>query len=107
MKSGAEIGQIFPVSSRLAFPPVHFPQTLSEVKPDLGLRRLQGEGGIPGPAVGTVEAAALGTRVGKSRIHNMPVGNTKYQFMDGNTGQPIRFSQQAFVACALELKQIL
>ena len=107
MKSGAEIGQVLPVGRGFALLPVHLPQTLGKVKRNFGLRRVERERGIPGPAIRTIEAAAFGTRMGEGGIYDVPVGNSEYQFMDGDAGQQIRFSQQTFIGCALELEKIL
>ncbi len=107
VKSCAEIGQILPVGRGFALLPIHFLQTLGKVKRNFDLRGVEGEPGIPGPAIRTIEAAALGTRVGEGGIYDVPVRNSEDKFMDGDTGQEIRFSQQPFISCAIELEKIL
>ena len=43
----------------------------------------------------------------ESGIYDVPVGNSEYQFMHGDPRQQVRFPQQPFVGCALELEKIL
>jgi hypothetical protein len=104
---GAEIGQIFPVSRGFALLPIHFLQTPGKMECHFGLRRVERERGIPGPAIRTIEAATLGARVGEGGIHDVRVRDSENKFMDGDAGQQIGFPQQPFVGCAIELKQIL
>ena len=107
MKPAAEIGKILAIGRSFAFFPVHLAQTLGKVKRDFSLRRVEGKCAIPRPAIGAIEPAALGTGVSKSRIHDVPVGNSEYQFVDGDPRQQVRFPQQPFVGCALELEKIV
>ncbi len=107
MKRAAEIGQVLAIGRSFAFFPVHLAQALRKVKRDFSLSRLEGKCAIPRSAIGAVEPAALGTGVSKSRIHDVPVGNSEYQFVHGDPRQQVRFPQQTFVGCSLELEEIV
>jgi hypothetical protein len=76
------------------------------VEGNLGLRRSQLEGRVPGAAMGTVEPAAEWMRMGEGRVDDPVRRNAENKLAHTNVGQLLIFSEQTIVRRALEIENV-
>ena len=77
------------------------------MKGDFGLRRLDRKCRIPSTPIGTIESAAKRMSVAEGGVHNLRVGNGKYQFMQPDPRKQTGLSQQPVVRGTLELGEFV
>lgn len=82
-----KISEVFDIFEDLGMRPVDFLKLPAAMKRHLRLRRFELKGRVPCTTVPTIEPTAARMSICKRRVHDMGVGDAKYQFMDANAGQ--------------------
>src|SRR5581483_1622105 len=87
VKLRTKIGEVLAVGARFrTVPGRYFAEFFGEMKSDLVASCLEFKTGVPAAAVWTVEAAAVGLRVGKAGIDDPIMRNTEHELVDGDSG---------------------
>lgn len=109
MKLSPKVSQEIYVIERLSpvkFLITHVLQETPPVKSHLGNGRVQFDPGVPCSAFCCAEAGAIRSRVGKSSVHNVRLGNAKNQFVRTDTCPSAALRYLSFIGCGFNLAQI-
>ena len=107
VKFGVEVGQVVAIDGGFRLWPLDFAQALGEMEANLDLGGSEIEASVPAPAIGTVEAAAMGGGVAERAVHDVPVGSSENELVDADAGEQVGLAKQAVVGGAFEIEQSL